>query len=158
MDSAGRANPLSNVSSVPGAPPPADHPLETLTQNMPPQQRWTISGYPIVDGKYLDLSTGELKMHVDGVDLVMAGPPSIAIWWQNRVATGRPDQFSVISKGGVVGARDLTEYMTRVGDFLKRGLCQLNSLNATRYDVYIVVSSEMTHTAFRNALEEGGLL
>ncbi len=120
-------------------------------------QPWTADEYPIVDGKYLDLSTGELKTHVPGVDHFRGGPPSVAVYWQNRLATGRGDQFLVIAKA-VADARDLTEYLAPVGAFLRKGLCKVHSLNATRYDVYVVVSSELSQGEFREALVEQGLL
>ncbi|KXX74656.1 hypothetical protein MMYC01_209266 [Madurella mycetomatis] len=120
-------------------------------------QPWTVDRYPIVDGKYLDLSTGELKTHVAGTDHFRGGPPSVAVYWQNQLATGRGDQFLVIAKA-VADARDLTEYLTRVGAFLRKGLCKVHSLNATRYDVYVVMSSELSQGEFREALAEQGLL
>jgi hypothetical protein len=120
-------------------------------------QPWTVDGYPIVDGKYLDLSTGEVKTYVAGVDLMTGGPPSVAVYWQNRMATGRADQFLVIAKS-VTAAPDLTEYLARVGEFLRKGQCRVHSLNATRYDVYVVVSSELSQAEFREALLQNGLL
>lgn len=54
----------SDSTNLPGANtdiPPADGPGR---YSGPPRQMWTVDGYPIVDGKYLDLSTGELKTHV----------------------------------------------------------------------------------------------
>ncbi|KAK4203861.1 hypothetical protein QBC40DRAFT_274052 [Triangularia verruculosa] len=138
-----------------------------LPPNLPPNppsiphvQTWTPDGYPIVDNKYLDLSTGTLKTHTPGVDLLRAGPPSVAIYWQNRHSTGSPSQFHALSKGGVVGARGIHEYIIKIGEFLKAmtGRCKLDSSNATRYDVYVVVYTELSQAEFRAALEEAGLL
>ena len=120
-------------------------------------QPWTPDGYPIVNGKYRDLSTGELKTHVAGVDHVRGGPPSVAVYWQNQQATGHGDQFLVTSKV-VADVPDLTEYLARVGAFLRKGLCKVHSLNATRYDVFVVVSSELSQGEFQEALVEQGLL
>ncbi|KAK3299978.1 uncharacterized protein B0H64DRAFT_379574 [Chaetomium fimeti] len=137
---------------------------DALTESEPaasdggrPTQRWTVDGYPIVDGKYLDLSAGELKTHVAGVDQFRGGPPSVSVYWQNRLASGRGDQFLVIAKV-VTHVRDLTEYLARVGTFLGKGLCKVCSLNATRYEVYVVVSSELSEGGFREALAKDGLL
>ena len=97
------------VSSI-----PADS--QALKDSAPPTQAWTPSGYPIVDGKYLDLSTGELKTHTSGVDLVMGGPPSLSVSWRNMHLTGRPGQFLGVNK--VIGhAGDLSEYLIRLGGF-----------------------------------------
>ncbi len=60
---------------------------------------------------------------------------------------GRGDQFLVVSKV-VADVPDLTEYLARVGAFLRRGLCKMCSLNATRYDVFVVVSSELSQGGF----------
>jgi hypothetical protein len=147
-------NPPTNTN-----PRGTDDPLAQLPGNIGGRltQPWTVDEYPIVDGKYLDLSTGELKTHAAGVDHFRGGPPSVAVYWQNQLATGRGDQFLVIAKA-VADARDLTEYLARVGACLSKGLCKVHSLNATRYDVYVVVSSELSQGGFRAALAEQGLL
>jgi hypothetical protein len=145
----------SNNPNPPGA--ESSSAQDPATYSGPPSQKWTTDGYPIVDGKYLDLSTGELKMHVEGVDPFMGGPPSVSVYWQNRVSTGRGDQFLVISKQRTP-VRDVTEYLARLGDFLRKGLCKVDSLNATRFDVYVVASSELSQLAFADALRESGLL
>lgn len=134
--------------------PLAHHPGNTGSRLTQP---WTVDGYPIVDGEYLDLSTAELKTHAAGVDPFRGGPPSVAVYWQNQQATGRGDQFLVIAKAAA-DARNLTEYLARVGEFLRKGLCRVHALNATRYDVYVVVSSELSQAGFREALADGGLL
>lgn len=156
MDPPTNTNPPSTDSNLASADndPLAQHP-GTIGNRL--TQPWTVDGYPIVDGKYLDLSTAELKTHAAGVDLFRGGPPSVAVYWQNQLATGRGDQFLVIAKAAA-DARDLTEYLARVGEFLRKGLCKVHALNATRYDVYVVVSSELSQAAFREVLAEGGLL
>lgn len=40
-------------------------------------QPWTIDGYPIVDGKYHDLVTGEIKTHTGSF---RGGPPSVSVY------------------------------------------------------------------------------
>lgn len=144
--------------------PPGPGTNDALAESAPavrdggrPIQRWTVDGYPIVDGKYLDLSTGELKTHVAGVDQFRGGPPAVSVYWQNQQATGRGDQFLVVAKV-VTHVRDLTEYLARVGTFLGRGLCKVHSLNATRFEVYVVVSSELSQGGFQEALARDGLL
>lgn len=154
MDPAGSTSSGPATKTESGPPVPTLDDLEAL---MPLSQFWTPDGYPIVDGKYLDLSTGELRTHRRGVDLVRAGPPTVSVYWQNQLATGRQDQFLVIS-GAAAKARDVTDYLARLGAFLAKGLCTVRSLNATRYDVYVVVSSELSQQAFRDALVEHGLL
>ena len=141
----------SNTAQPFAGPPQALNDSEPLRH-----QPWTVDGYPIVDGKYLDLSTGELKTHTLGVDLLTAGPPTVCAYWQNRRCTGRHDQFLVMN-GAAAGVRDVTEYLARVGGFLSKGLCKVSSLNATRYDVFVVVSSELSQEEFRDALREHGL-
>ncbi|EAQ86758.1 predicted protein [Chaetomium globosum CBS 148.51] len=138
-------------------PPPPPESEPATSDGGRPTQRWTVDGYPIVDGKYLDHSTGELKTHVAGVDQFRGGPPSVSVYWQNQLATGRGGQFLVVAKV-VTHVRDLTEYLTRVGTFLGKGLCKVHSLNATRYEVYVVVSSELSQGGFREALAKDGLL
>ncbi|KAK1829414.1 hypothetical protein QBC39DRAFT_263131 [Podospora conica] len=119
-----------------------------------PTQSWTVSGYPIVDGNYHDLAKDEIKPHVG---LMMGGPPSITVYWQNRLCTGRQDQFHVISKT-VASTTSLNEYIIRVGDLLRKGACKVDSMNVTRFDVYMVVESELGQQEFGDALYVCGLL
>jgi hypothetical protein len=150
-------SPTNTNANPPGTDAPVAQPELPGNVSERPTQLWTVDGYPIVDGKYLDLSTGELKTHVAGVDQFRGGPPAVSVYWQNQLATGRGDQFLVIAKV-VAHVRDLTEYLARVGTFLGKGLCKVHSLNATRYEVYVVVSSELSQGGFREALAEDGLL
>lgn len=135
------SDPIMSRNSLPGLPPG------------PPTQSWTTSGYPIVDGKYHDLATDEIKTHTG---LLMGGPPSISVYWQNRLCTGRPGQFLVIGK--TVGNTSLSEYIARIGDLLRKGACKVDSMNVTRFDVYMVVHSEQGQEEFKQALLECGLL
>jgi hypothetical protein len=137
-----------------GGPPPASAVSQALLDRAPPSQSWTLTGQPIVDGKYLDPSTGEIETHTGPSK---GGPPSVSVYWQNRLDTGRGDQFHVISKT-VARAGNINEYIIRVGGLLRTGACKLDSLNATRYNVYLVVTSELSQDGFRDALVEHGLL
>ncbi|KAK4232859.1 hypothetical protein C8A03DRAFT_39487 [Achaetomium macrosporum] len=131
--------------------------LQAAIPNLPAgvhTQSWTPSGYPIVDNKYHDLATGEIRPH-SGPS--MGGPPSISVYWQNRLAAGGRDQFHVISKT-VASTASLSEYIIRVGDLLRKGACKVDAMNVTRFDVYVVVQSELGQDEFREALDECGLL
>ncbi|KAK5659003.1 hypothetical protein OQA88_1089 [Cercophora sp. LCS_1] len=129
------------------------HELEALEAAMPPSQSWTLDGYPIVDGRYHDLSTGEIKTHTGASS---SGPPSIFAHWHNRLMTGRTDQFLATSK--VAPTRDLTEYMARIGDLLRKGVCKVDAINAMKYNVYVIVWTELSRDGFRAALYEHILL
>jgi hypothetical protein len=71
--------------------------------------------------------------------------------------TGHPGQFLGTNKV-VAHAGDLSEYLIRLGGFLRTGGCKMLALNATRYDVYLVVSSELSRDEFCDALYEHRLL
>lgn len=45
-----------------------------------------------------------------------------------------------------------------MGDLLRKGLCKVDAMNVTRFDVYVVVESELGQNEFREALEGCGLL
>lgn len=139
-------------SSAPAeTPAPAD-------SSAPPRQLeplWTPDGSsPIVDGKYVDLATGEIKTHTGPF---RGGPPALSVYWQNRLATGRADQFLVIAKT-VSHTVSLNDYIARVGDLLRKGVCKVDSINATRYNIYLVVTTERAQDEFRDALRAHGLL
>lgn len=142
----------SNIAS--NDPPSISPGSQALLNSQSPCQSWTTDGYPIVDGKYLDLEDGELKTHSGPL---MGGPPSISVYWQNRLATGRSDQFTVISKT-VASTRSLDEYIIRIGNLLRSGSCKVDSMNATPYSVYLVVMSKLPREEFRDALNEYKLL
>lgn len=59
-------------------------------------QQWTTDGYLIVDGKYHDLVTDEIKTHTGNFK---GGPPSLSVYWQNRGGNdGRHDQFYAVGE------------------------------------------------------------
>ncbi|RYP28507.1 hypothetical protein DL767_007186 [Monosporascus sp. MG133] len=134
--------------------PPAD--FRAYEASLPPTQRWTTDGYPIVDGKYFNLDTGEVMTHTGSF---MGGPPNITVYWQNRFNTGRGNQFLVTTRT-IYSTRSLSEYIIRIGDLLRRGsgVCKVDSLNATPYSVYVVVTSEVSQGEFTQALQEHGLI
>jgi len=135
--------------------PPADQPAAAVQPShwdVQPTQSWTLDGYPIVDGKYLDLATGQIKVHSGRM---MGGPPAIAVYWNNRLCTGRTDQFRAISASS---SCSLSEYLIRVGQLLTTGACTIDSLNATTYSVNVVVMSELSTSEFSEALREHRLI
>ncbi|KAK4148667.1 hypothetical protein C8A00DRAFT_38753 [Chaetomidium leptoderma] len=134
--------------------PPAD--FRAYEASLPPTQQWTTDGYPIVDGKYLNLDTGEVLTHTGPS---MGGPPNITVYWQNRFSTGRGNQFLVTTRT-ICSTRSLSEYLIRIGNLLQResGVCKVDSLNATPYSVYLVVTSEVSQGEFKQALQEHGLI
>lgn len=105
-------------------------------------QTWTQSGYPIVDGKYLD---GNGVTQSIGDEWTMSGPPVIDVYWHNR----RRSRQGTRAYFGSIGANafvDLTEYLSRVGEFLRAQghVCQIMSLNATPYSINVIVATELS--------------
>lgn len=126
-------------------PPGAPTPLRS-------RQMWTPDGYPIVDGKYHDLSTDEIKIHTG---VLRGGPPSVSVYWNNCGAITRPDQFFAV---GATSGHTVTEYIMRVGDMLRDGGCSVHSLNATEYSVNVIVSTALSTEEFIGILRRHGLL
>jgi hypothetical protein len=86
----------------------------SLSEDEPATQCWTLSGYPIVDGKYLD-KDGNIRQVSPG-EFTTAGPPALDVFWVNRQITpGKNCQFRVISCHAFV---TVTEYMRRMGELL----------------------------------------
>ncbi|CRK14778.1 hypothetical protein HYQ46_002253 [Verticillium longisporum] len=117
-----------------------------------PSQSWTCDGYPIVDGKYHDLATNEIKTHTG---IVRGGPPSTSVYWQNRAPVSRPDQFVAM---GAMSRHKVTEYLVRVGEMLKAGKCTVTSLNATEFAVNVIVLTEASSEEFSALLRGNRLL
>jgi hypothetical protein len=117
-----------------------------------PNQSWTLDGYPIVDGKYHDLATGEIKTHTG---LKRAGPPSLSIYWNNCGDVTSPDHFFAL---GCSSRHTVTEYLARVGEMLRQGGCTISSLNATTYAVNVIVITELPSAEFKGRLREHGLI
>ncbi|KAH7033713.1 uncharacterized protein B0I36DRAFT_321939 [Microdochium trichocladiopsis] len=104
-------------------------------------QAWTLTGSPIVDGKYYDFETRTLREIQPG-ESVRSGPPSIDVYWHNLCLTGKPDQFFQFRK--TYSGGDAISYVTRLGAFLGKGNCELFSLNVTTYSVVVVVMTELS--------------
>ncbi|KAH6884399.1 hypothetical protein B0T10DRAFT_362705, partial [Thelonectria olida] len=116
-------------------------------------QNWTLSGYPVVDGKYLDGASGAIKT-VGTDEEFISGPPGVDIYWHNRMLTGRDDQFFSFGASGHV---DVTEYVRRMGNFLAKGSCIIMALNATKFSVNVVVATELSRDEMMGWLKEYGL-
>ncbi|SPJ79364.1 uncharacterized protein FTOL_07755 [Fusarium torulosum] len=117
-----------------------------------PSQRWTVDGYPIVDGKYQDLATDETKAHTG---VFGAGPPSLTIYWNNCASVIGPDHFFAL---GCYSRHTVTEYLARVGEMLRNGKCTVSSLNATKYAVNVIVMTGLSSEEFKGLLCEHGLI
>ncbi|GAB1317392.1 hypothetical protein MFIFM68171_07602 [Madurella fahalii] len=135
-----------NTENVQPQPPGGQLPMG------PPIQSWTVDGYPIVDGKYLDLSTGEIKTH-EG--LLTGGPPSLAVYWHNKLPKHQEQPFYAVSAFSQIS---VTDYLTRIGDLLRTGICTVDSLNATKYSVNLVILTQLSRNEFEEALLRHGLL
>ncbi|KAJ6441555.1 ABC multidrug transporter [Purpureocillium lavendulum] len=141
---------------------PDETPPEPATPSSPARQTWTMSGYPIVDGKYLDLSTGVVRKIAPTEDVTLT-PPRLEIYWHNRMLSGREDHFM----GAVTSAFvDVTEYLRRVGRFLdseqekenQQGTCEVLALNATQCAINVIVAVECSNEDMMARLAECGLL
>jgi hypothetical protein len=113
---------------------------------------WTASGFPIVDGKYLDLDTGEVTSH-DGRHTT-AGPPSVAIFWHNRYAEGETGVFSLSN----TRSAPVTEILVGVGKVLEKGNVTVASMCATTYSVNVIVETSLSLPGFKELLREQGLV
>ncbi|KAF7550127.1 hypothetical protein G7Z17_g5927 [Cylindrodendrum hubeiense] len=118
-----------------------------------PAQEWTLSGYPVVDGQYLDGASGAIKTIAVNEEFI-SGPPSLDIYWHNRMLTGRDDQFFSIGMSGFV---DVTEYVRRMGNFIAKGSCVIMVLNVTKFSVNVVVATELSRDEMMGRLKEYGL-
>ena len=114
---------------------------------------WTLSGYPVIDGEYLDLSTNTVKK-VDGTTGICAGPPAIEVYIHNRHSSDHPELFRGVGLNAFV---DITEYIQRVGRFFAMGSCELVSLNVTRYALNAVVITELTRTEVADRMQQCGV-
>jgi len=127
-------------------PPPGDfNPL-----NLPLIQAWTPSGYPVVDGQYIDMATGTVKA-LESPSL-LSGPPGIdAVWTNFSWERDGPDRFEWARHTAYI--KDVSEYLVRVGELLKTGACTVHSLSASKYSVTVVVYTELSQREFTKALE-----
>ncbi|KAL7932892.1 hypothetical protein V8C35DRAFT_305750 [Trichoderma chlorosporum] len=117
------------------------------------KQSWTLSGHPIVNGKYLD-KNGNIR-EIEPDEWTTNGPPVLDVYWTNRKVSPTDDlvgsQFRVIASGAFV---DVTEYLSRVGEFLRAvgGACLIMSLNATLYSVNVIVSTDLSQREMQELL------
>lgn len=128
-----------------------DIPPGVSPSTLAPMQKWTIDGYPIVDSKYHDLATDEIKTHTG---VFGAGPPSLTIYWNNCASVTRSDQFIAM---GSYSRHTVTEYIARVGEMLRQGKCTVSSMNATQYAVNVIVLTDLSSAEFTDMLREHGL-
>lgn len=117
----------------------------SMERLLPAVQQWTSRetgrGYPIVDNKYFDLATGQVVTLGSDDKWRMAGPPTLDIYWQNRQSTTVEDAFHALVKGSTL---DMTDYVIRLGEFLKESGCRLQSLTATTYSINVVIFADMS--------------
>jgi len=113
---------------------------------------WTTSGYPVVDGKYLDLSDGQLKAVTPG-DFYQFGPPAVDVYWHNQRAPAddEPRPFIAV-RYPYMGS--VTEYLVKVARFFARGGCEVESMSVSRYAVQLVVRTEMTRDEVRDGVHK----
>jgi hypothetical protein len=126
-------------------------------------QMWTVSGYPVVDGKYLDLAGGGEVRNVAPGDYFRFGPPAVDIYWHNQ----RPpadDEARPFIAARYPYQGTATEYLVRAARFWAKGGCDVVSMSVSQYAVYVVVATEMTmdevkdgmHVALYGPSGEGG--
>lgn len=148
---------MSGISNIINQPPPVgevEAPAGPPPSTSAPRQHWTPDGYPIVDGKYHDLATGEIKTHT-GLRRG-GGPPSMYVYWHSRGSrVSQEDRFFAV---GAYNALPVTEYLVRMGDMLREGTCTVSSLNVTDYAVNVIVVTELPRTEFTDMLRRHGLL
>ncbi|KAH7120297.1 hypothetical protein B0J13DRAFT_532193 [Dactylonectria estremocensis] len=115
-------------------------------------QPWTTTGYPIVDGKYIDLTTGDTKTITDA-EWRTAGPPALELYWYNRTSRTSPEEcddlFTSFSASAFV---DVTEYLKRLGEFLAGEPVKIASLNATTYAVHVGIMTELSQEEMADLL------
>lgn len=116
-------------------------------------QAWTQSGFPIVDGKYID--NGTLK-DADPDEAVESGPPALDVYWHNRYLGPQPGLFRGVAAAGFI---NVTEYIVRLGSFLAetKGACKILALNTTRYSVNVIVSTSLSQAEMQQYFLKHGL-
>ncbi|KAK0670978.1 hypothetical protein QBC41DRAFT_335515 [Cercophora samala] len=108
----------------------------------------------IEDGKYLHLPTRELR---DRKGMIISGPP-IRVGWETRSNrydhhAKPPDTLSGLCE------ITMTEYLTKVGDFFKKGDCMVDAVRVShKYGVGLAVTTWHTYEEFRGILERNGLV
>lgn len=115
-----------------------------------PVQAWTIGGYPIVERKYLNLSTGKVEEIAEN-ETVTFGPPMIDVYWHNAYLNDKHDRFQGF-RGCFTGS--VTEYLIRVAEALKKGTVTISSLSAAVYSVNVILHTELSKDEMFNLLYE----
>jgi hypothetical protein len=130
------------------------------TEKLPPTQEWTVSGYPIVDGQYLDMTKGQV---LPASARRTAGPPAITVLWINIWHEPKPkptdpelDDFMAMSFTAYLP--DVTEYIARIGEMCRATGCKIHTLNVTRFAVTAVVETTASLREFREGLKQSKLI
>lgn len=121
-------------------------------------QVWSTDGggrkYPIVGDKYFDGKTGQIVTTGPDNPWVTFGPPTLDVYWHNLGSIKTEDAFcGAVKSSGL----SMTEYVIRVGEFLKECKCDLRSLTATTYSVNVVTFSNMSSSDFTLLWKRYGL-
>jgi hypothetical protein len=89
------------------------------------------------------------------------GPPLLGVYWHNTSLKQQKEPFLFDERPfyalGTCSLLSVTEYLVRVGDLLKTGVCTVKSLNATKYEINVLVQTELTCVEFGEALRRHGL-
>ena len=113
-----------------------------------------LTKYPIVDGKYYDGKTGQVVTVDPSNGWVTYGPPTLDVYWDNRLSTAKEDVFCGAVKSSTLS---MTEYVIRVGEFLKECNCDLQSLTATTYSVNVILFANMSTSDMQLLWKQYGL-
>ncbi|KAL0942097.1 uncharacterized protein CTRU02_204860 [Colletotrichum truncatum] len=124
-------------------------------------QKWTFTEtpdtikrhMPIVDGKYHDPDTWEVKEIAPGQQCI-AGPPVIDQYWHNLIA-GPHDQFKALRASF---CKDTTEFLIRLGEFLKLEQCKIHSVNAAEFSVTVIIETTRKRHEITDAMIASRLL
>lgn len=119
-------------------------------------QNWTVGDngreYPLVNNSYNDLRTGQVVSDYKGH--FSAGPPTLDVYWQNRRASDVEDAF----RAGVKSSNlTMTEYVVRVGEFIKDSNCKLQSLTATTYSINVIIFADLPKEEMHRLWQKHGL-
>lgn len=112
-----------------------------------------MTGYPIVDKKYLDLSTGSLK-EIQDDEQVTQGPPLVDAFWFNMVSRDEKTFGAIRHKF----SKPVSEYLSRIGDALKAGGWKVHSMTVTEYSVTVVIETKLLREDMIKILDEPRVL
>ncbi len=114
----------------------------------------TVTGYPIVEGRYIDLAAGEVKSVQRG-EQTTNGPPTIGVYWHN-ISVGDCTLYRGMRGGFVDGG--VGEFVTRLGKFLENGFCELASLNVSTYSVTVIIETQKSRDEIMRKQYDCGLI